>query len=203
MYRESLDKRNLRLEEITREVQNLKDIISEYEVERQSLRDRESELRLKTQNLEKEHHDKLNSLRRDLDTTSLHCSELMLEKSKLENEKLVLEQQMQKFNAREANVHRQVGEFKREFGDIKQGLQQQLTQLESDKTQLEKKILELETANIELYSRLIGTRKDREETRVSRSLPGSPNVYDRSYSMCNMGSTTGKASSFFAKNIYV
>lgn len=196
MYRESLDKRNLKLEEITREVQSLKDSISEYEVERQSLIDREADLRTRNQNMEKEHHDKINALRRELDAASLQYSELMLEKSKLANEKMALEQQMQKFNVREADVHRQVGEFKREFGDIKVGLQQQLEQLEGDKAQLETRLRELETANIELYGRLmqVPNRRDAGDARISRSLPSSPNCYNDTYGLRNVASSTSKYS---------
>lgn len=194
LYRESLDKRNLKLDEITREVQSLKDLISEYEVERQSLIHREAKLQTQVQNMEKEHHDKVNALRRELDAASLQYSELMLEKSKLANEKMALEQQMQKFNMREADVHRQVGEFKKEFGDIKVGLQQQLEQLESDKAQLEVRLRELERTNIDLYGRLMKMKnsEDGRNAHISRSLPSSPNSYNNNYGLRLVTSNTSK-----------
>lgn len=147
------------------EVEKLKNTITELELIKQDvkiseekvqlLEENEAKLKLKLQTLERDHRDKVNNLRKELDNATLKSSEAVLEKTKLLNEKTELEKQIKEFASKESDFMKQVNEFQEDFANMKTSFQKRVANLERQKNKLELRIHELESLNFDLQNQLV------------------------------------------------
>ncbi|KAJ9588444.1 hypothetical protein L9F63_018177 [Diploptera punctata] len=114
----------------------------------------EAELKRRLQECEKCCREKECELIKHLDETKLINSQAALERIRLANEKLHLEQEIRRHEAREAELICEKKEAENRLLVSKEQLEKEMGVLQQQKNDLEKCVKELETANKELRKRL-------------------------------------------------
>ncbi|XP_025829417.1 centrosomin-like [Agrilus planipennis] len=167
------------VEYIMDELESIRKSIRSMRAKVKDMEENEEFYKEKIFKLEVQNEEKIKNLYIQLDTVALQHSETMLEKTKLMNEKNVLEQDIQKYIRKEEELIRQVNDFQREFTDIRHSFQKQLSYLENLKVSLEAKVTQLESSNADLRRRIMssGNINVLDDNTLSYSLPNSPTKY--------------------------
>lgn len=177
-----LDQKVREIEIMTSDLERAKCSISITEDKLHQAEQHEEELKQKLRDAESQYRDKISELHKDLDSATLQYSEAVLEKTKLANEKTILEQQLKAVDIKETELLVQVAEFQKEFCEMKDVFHSQVAAIESQKLRLEIRVSELESVNAELRNKLIKLQTGFEEQLFSTSLPTS---LSRMYELCN------------------
>lgn len=117
-------------------------------------KEREMELRKRLQDSERYCREKECELIKQIDQVSLTTSEAALERTRLANEKLRLEQEVRRHEARETELIREKKDAENRLLVTKEQLEKQISILQQQKNDLEKCVKELEAANHELRERI-------------------------------------------------
>ncbi|XP_067001294.2 centrosomin isoform X2 [Anabrus simplex] len=115
---------------------------------------RETELKKRIHESEHNLWEKEAELRRQLDEAAMKHSQTALERTRLANEKLHLEQELRRFEAREAELLREKKEVENHLMLSKDKLDLKVLEMEEKKNDLERRVRELEYVNAELEQRL-------------------------------------------------
>ncbi|XP_069674173.1 golgin subfamily A member 4-like isoform X3 [Periplaneta americana] len=114
----------------------------------------EMELRKRLQDSERCCREKECELMKQIDQVSLTTSEAALERTRLANEKLRLEQEVRRHEAREAELIREKKDAENRLLVTKEQLEKEISILQQQKNDLEKCVKDLEAANHELRERI-------------------------------------------------
>ncbi|KAJ8961270.1 hypothetical protein NQ318_008955 [Aromia moschata] len=175
-------------EKLVNELNDLKATMKSYEETLQLYKEKDYGIKEKLQ----DYQDRINILRKELDNTTLQYSEAVLEKTKLANDKSLLEQEMSKVSIKEAELRQQFNSIQSEFANVNQNYQLQVTTLQRQKSKLEVKISELESNNAELHNKLVRLQANRCDFNTSMPNIVSKNIhvspFKRQYSDQNYSS---------------
>jgi chromosome segregation ATPase len=180
------------LEEAVEEVERLKSEIESLEVRMEELKDEEQRAKDKLADCE----EKINLLRNDLDNATLQYSEAVLDKTKIANEKALIEQELNRSVLREVDSKKRLDEVRiipkalkefqsvhfkveNELYELRQSHMKQLSSLQMHKSKLEVRVSELESSNAELHNRLIKIQAGCGDHVSSSSLPNTPNFVNQ------------------------
>ncbi|XP_068905231.1 centrosomin isoform X2 [Tenebrio molitor] len=163
------------LEEAVEEVERLKSEIESLEVRMEELKDEEQRAKDKLADCE----EKINLLRNDLDNATLQYSEAVLDKTKIANEKALIEQELNRSVLREVDSKKRLDEVENELYELRQSHMKQLSSLQMHKSKLEVRVSELESSNAELHNRLIKIQAGCGDHVSSSSLPNTPNFVNQ------------------------
>lgn len=139
------------MESMYRELDSIKELLKTSEDKIYMLENSETDLKKKLSELDDSHREKIISLKRELNESTLRASQAALERTKVSNEKLKLEAEIRKLEMRECGKTNELEEKDKELNNLKNSLQK----LEHQKSSLQLKVSELETANAELQNKLI------------------------------------------------
>lgn len=117
-------------------------------------KEREIELKKHLQESERHFREKECKLMRKLDEVTLTVSQAALDRTRLANEKLRLEQEVRRHEAREAELVHEKKNTENCLLVAKEQLEKQMALLQQQKNGLEKRVKELEAANLELMVQL-------------------------------------------------
>ncbi|CAH0557268.1 unnamed protein product [Brassicogethes aeneus] len=145
-----LDKAYLDLQEKVHQIESLNNDIVSYKDKITSLETQKKDLH----ELYNNSLIKVDTIYKELNIQKVQYSELLLEKIKLSNERVELEEKLGSMSVAELEMNEQFEEIQNEMEIIKQSYQQQCTALQNQKSILEVKVSELESINAELHNRL-------------------------------------------------
>lgn len=153
------------------ELEELKEMAKNYKDTIEQIKKNECDLKNKLSYSEQQ----IDNLTKNVEILSLKNSEIILEKTILTNEKLLLEQELSKYC-----------QLNSELNSMNESCQEQMSSLQKQKSKLEVRISELESANAELYNKLVRLQASTSNLNVSLPNIGSQNVhlpmYQRQYS---------------------
>ncbi|KAG5878661.1 hypothetical protein JTB14_015596 [Gonioctena quinquepunctata] len=174
------------VDKLIEELDDLKRVVKSYEGTILTYKEKEAKINCKLS----ESQEVINCLRRELDQTTLQYSEAVLEKTKLANEKTLLEQELNKYGVRDIEWKQQIDDIRADFDNVNLNCQQQVSALQKQKSALEVKISELESTNAELHNKLVRLQANRADFSTSLPNCGSRNVvpYQRNFSNPNYSS---------------
>lgn len=170
-----LDTQTKHLEDVLKELETTKSTLCATEMKLKEMQCQEVQLKQQFHEIETEQWEKLNELHKELDTVNLQYSETVLEKTKLNNEKTLLEQKLKAMDAKETEDIFQAAEFQKQIDEMKDAFQKQVATMENKKTKLEIRVSELESINAELKNKLIVLQTSINEQFLSNSLPVNTN----------------------------
>lgn len=158
-----------------KDLENIRQIAALAEKKIEILENTEFSLKATLEQRQREYQAKIVTLHSELDAANLHYSEVALQKSRLNNEKVELERQLRDFKEKEVDFVKQVAEFQNDFRMMKENFRKQLINLQRQKNEYEVRISELEATNAELHNRLVRIQTGRCGDHVySSSAPSSP-----------------------------
>ncbi|EFA01271.1 centrosomin isoform X3 [Tribolium castaneum] len=124
-----------------------------------------------------DYEERINGLRSDLDNATLQYSEAVLDKTKIANEKALLEQELNRSVLKEIDTKKRLDEVENELQELRQAHQRQVSLLQVQKSKLEVRVSELESSNAELHNRLVKIQAGCGDNVAS--LSGSPNFVNQ------------------------
>lgn len=148
---------------LQKEIIAFKSVIRSYEEKVNDYEEKEKGVEYKIQ----EYQETITALRKDLDKINAQYSETILEKTKLTNEKTILEQEVNKYKFGGSLLKQKVEDIKTDFEKNNVDCQRQIKYLQKCKSELEMKISEMESTNAELYNKLVKIQVIRNEFNYS------------------------------------
>ncbi|XP_063914175.1 centrosomin isoform X3 [Zophobas morio] len=165
-----------RVEEAIEEIERLRNEIEVFEDRIDTIKREKDQVVTKLS----EYEDKFNILRSDLDNATLQYSEAVLEKTKLANEKALIEQELNRNSLKEVDTRRKLDQVENELYELRENHQKQVSVLQTQKSKLEVRVSELESSNAELHNKLVKIQAGcGDHVTASVSLPNTPNFVNQ------------------------
>lgn len=172
---------------IYNEMEQIKNLLKSSESKIYIMEQAEQDLKRRLAESEDSNREKIISLKRELNESTLRASQAALERTKVSNEKLKLEAEIRKLEIREATKSNELEEQQKEYNNMKNNLQKQITQCEQQKSLLQLKVSELEALNAELHNRLVKLQTSDNVWSGNNSLSNTPKISDLITNFKNLG----------------
>lgn len=185
------------------DLEECKELLKEATERVNILETSETILKQRLQDTIKEHHSKLEVLRTELDASNLHYSEVVLEKTRLINERGSLEIQLQEITNKENNLLLQIEQCQADFNETKENYERQIATVQNEKALLEVRVSQLESNNAELHNKFIKLQTAQSTNVINQLSSSAPTIIPMSETYISPVKQMLNVSRSFSQNSYL